>query len=416
MAVDYDVAIIGAGAAGIAAARQLTGSNHSVILLEASQRIGGRAWTQSLNQMPLDIGCGWLHSARRNPLVPLGEAAGLTIEKGPSAWGEQWGNLGFSAREQTEASSVWERFMDRLRRSPPQTDMASDALEADSPWNPYCHAMSGYLNGVELNAVSVTDFLAYDIVATDDNWRAHEGYGNLISLLLPERVSIRFSTPVRSVKRSAEGVEIDTSRGRFRCRTAIVTVATDVLARSLITFDEAVDDHIQAASRLPLGHAEKIFIELKGDHGLEAETHLIGDPRGSVTGSYYIRPLGRPVIEGFFGGNGAVLFKKNGLQDIYSFALDELAALLGESIRRRTAFLAASQWSSTDWIYGSYSHALPGHADARGILAKSVDDRIFFAGEATHQFAFSTAHGAWESGVRAAGEVMAALRCPSTRT
>jgi monoamine oxidase len=150
-------------------------------------------------------------------------------------------------------------------------------------------------------------------------------------------------------------------------------------------------------------------LELHGNHGLEPETHLLGDPQNAETGSYYIRPLGRPVVEGFFGGNGAVVIERAGLVEAFAFALDQLASLLGSNIRRHLRPLAASSWCRTDWIGGSYSHALPGHAGARAVLARPVGDRLFFAGEATHQSDFSTAHGAWESGLRAADQVAAVL-------
>jgi len=85
MALDYDVAVIGAGAAGIAAARKLTSAGRSVVILEASNRIGGRAWTIGLCGMPLDLGCGWLHSAIRNPFSQLGLEAGFSIDRTISA-------------------------------------------------------------------------------------------------------------------------------------------------------------------------------------------------------------------------------------------------------------------------------------------------------------------------------------------
>src|SRR5512140_2539176 len=103
MADAYDVAIVGAGAAGIAAAHRLTEARRSVILIEASERVGGRAWTMEIAGMPLDLGCGWLHSADRNPLAPLAEAAGFSVDRVQSAWREQYRDLGFSASEQEDA-------------------------------------------------------------------------------------------------------------------------------------------------------------------------------------------------------------------------------------------------------------------------------------------------------------------------
>ncbi len=118
--MDYDVAVIGAGAAGIAAARRLTDAGRSVVILEASNRVGGRAWTVELSGMPLDMGCGWLHSAERNPLVAIGREAGFTIERGPTAWQNQWRDLGFSPEERAAAAAAWEALEKRLRGNPRQ--------------------------------------------------------------------------------------------------------------------------------------------------------------------------------------------------------------------------------------------------------------------------------------------------------
>ncbi|MBB3659163.1 monoamine oxidase [Rhizobium sp. BK650] len=403
--MDYDVAVIGAGAAGIAAARKLADAGRSVIILEASNRVGGRAWTIDLSGMPLDMGCGWLHSAERNPLVAIGREAGFTIERGQTAWQNQWRDLGFSPDERLAAAAAWGALEERLRADPPPSDRASDALEPDGEWTAYCQSLSGYLNGTPLERLSVADFLAYDNAATDANWRVHEGYGSLIGAAVPD-VTLRLSTPVRRVALTGKHVRLETDRGPMTADAAIVTVSTNVLARGTIAFDAGVDDHLHAASQLPLGLAEKLFMQLSGNHGLEPETHLLGDARNDETGSYYIRPLGRPVIEGFFGGKGAVVIDEAGLVDAFAFALDQLSSLLGNSIRRHLRPFAASSWCHTDWVRGSYSHALPGHAGARLTLARPVGDRLFFAGEATHQTDFSTAHGAWESGIRAADEVI----------
>ena len=405
MTINYDVAVIGAGAAGIAAARSLTDAGRSVIILEASNRVGGRAWTVDLSGMSLDMGCGWLHSAERNPLVAIGREAGFTIERGPTAWQNQWRDLGFSPEERAAAASAWEALEERLRANPPASDRASDALEPGGEWNAYCQSLSGYLNGAPLERLSVADFLAYDNAATDANWRVHEGYGSLIAAAVPD-VTLRLSTPVRHVALTSGGVRLETDRGPVSANAVIVTVSTNVLARGTIVFDPEADEHLHAAAQLPLGLADKLFMELHGNHGLEPETHLLGDARNDQTGSYYIRPLGRPVVEGFFGGKGAVVIEQAGLLDAFTFALEQLSSLLGNNIRRHLRPLTASSWCHTDWVRGSYSHALPGHAGARAILAKPVADRLFFAGEATHQSDFSTAHGAWESGLRAADEVI----------
>ncbi len=94
---------------------------------------------------------------------------------------------------------------------------------------------------------------------------------------------------------------------------------------------------------------------------------------------------------------------------MFSFAADELAQLLGSDIRQRIAPLAATSWLGDPWARGSYSYALPGHADDRARLAAAVDGRLFFAGEATSPNFFSTAHGAYLSGIAAAEAVLAGV-------
>jgi monoamine oxidase len=408
MAGEYDVAIVGAGAAGVAAARHLVCAGRSVILIEASDRVGGRACTTGVAGMALDLGCGWLHSADRNPMVAQAEAAGFSVDRVESAWREQYRNLGFTRADQHAAWDAWSDLEARLDKQPPASDRAADALEPGNPWNAYLEALSGYINGAGLAQVSVADYMAYDRASTVINWRVREGYGALIAALLPA-TTLRLATPVTAIEHDGRRVRLTTRNGTIVAAAAIVTVSTNVLASGAIRFAPPVDHHLQAAARLPLGLDDKLFLGLRDGHGLEADTHLIGDPRSETTGSYYLMPFGRPVIEVYFGGAGAAAMEAAGLAAAFDFAAEQLSTLLGSGIRDKLRPLVGSCWGRTDFIGGSYSHALPGHAPSRAVLARPVDEQLFFAGEATHPTDFSTAHGAWASGLRAADEALAAL-------
>ena len=176
----------------------------------------------------------------------------------------------------------------------------------------------------------------------------------------------------------------------------------------LTSFGRAMSLTQRAARRLPLGHNEKFFLRVAGGP-FEKETQLLGNPRAERTASYYIRPMGLPVIECFFGGESARFVSDHGPAAGFDFAQEQLCSLFGSNVRDSLRPLAASSWSQMQHIGGAYSYALPGHVAARGDLARPFENRLFFAGEATSAGDFSTVHGAHDSGVRAANEVIAAL-------
>lgn len=396
-----DVAVIGGGAAGIGAARTLADRGVSVLLVEARDRLGGRAHTVHVDGLPLDLGCGWLHSAERNPWVKVAEAAGFPIDRTESAWGRQWRALGFSPAEQQASWEAFQAFEQRLRDDPPASDRAADALLPDCEWNGYIDALSGYINGAGLDQLSVADYLAYDDAASAANWRLPRGYGTLIASHAA-RIPTALATPVTRIDASGAQLRIETERGTLTAARAIVTVSSNVLAGGAIRFDAAFDAQLHAASCLPLGLANKLFLAVEGPGDLDSDSHLLGRPRLAETGSYYLRPFGYPVIECFFGGSGAAELEAEGLAANAAFAVEELAGLLGSDWRKRLRLIAGSAWGRDDFARGSYSHALPGQAGQRAVLAASPDPRIAFAGEACSPVDFSTAHGAYATGIQAA--------------
>jgi monoamine oxidase len=409
MMEEPDVAIIGAGAAGISAARSLTASGLTTLLLDALPRVGGRASTHETSVMPVDLGCGWLHSGDRNPWTQVAGELGFTVNRDISAWGEHYRDLGFTPAEHASASLAFARWSERVALTPPITDRASDALDPADGWTSYLQALSGYISGDELERISCQDYAAYDEASTNFNWRVPAGYGALVGASVPAQALLSLSTTIDEISLGDRRVTLRTAAGSIRARAVIVTVSTNVLVGNAIRWPSALDPWRDAASRLPLGSNEKLFFEIVGSGPFEDETHLIGNPRDALTGSYYIRPFGRPVIECFLGGGGARAVAEQGSAAAFERAADQLAALFGHDVRRNLRPLVASDWRRTASIGGAYSHALPGHSDARTLLARPFDDRLFFAGEATHTTDFSTAHGAFQSGARAAAEVIAAL-------
>jgi monoamine oxidase len=409
LSADFDIVVVGAGAAGIAAAMRLAQAGRSTLLLEADSRAGGRAWTHRIRGLDLDLGCGWLHSADRNGWMEVARMTAATIDRTKPAWGTQYQDLGFTRAEQVEARQALAAWLRKMSVEPPAGDCAADALERGQPWNSYIRAIAGFISGAPLEDVSIADYVAYEESSTDENWRVPMGYGTLIARSLPDSVRARFATPLESLTLNAEGVTLATPAGSIRARTAILTVSTHVLAGDTIKLPPGLSAWREASAQLPLGRNEKLFLQVASEGPFEPETQVFGNPRDAHTGAYYIRPMDMPVIECFFGGESAQVVEDEGPAAGFAFALDQLASLFGAEVRRLLKPLVASYWGRMDRIGGAYSYARPGQNAARPALAKPFEQRIFFAGEATSAGDFSTAHGAYDSGVRAAEEAIAAL-------
>jgi monoamine oxidase len=405
---DFDVVIIGAGAAGLAAAQKLRNRRLSVLVLEARARIGGRALTHHLEGgIVFDVGCEWLHSADLNPFVQIGRSRGFEVVPTQPHWSEQSLDINFPAAEQRRFQAASAAFYRRLRRAAglAEDTAAAEWLEPGNKWNPLIDAISSYVSGAELSRLSVHDSENY--LDTDMNWRVPRGYGALVASL-GVGCSVTLSTQVHSIDHSdTDTIRIETSRGVICARKVICTVPTTLLAREAMRFDPPLPNKIAAAAGLPLGNAEKVMLHVDHPEDLPVDGHLFGAADRTATGSYDLRPVGRPCIEAFFGGTLARELQGRG--ELVNFAIEELTNLFGSGFRHNVRAVAHSDWAGDPLSGGSYSYALPGHAGDRAILSETVDDRLFFAGEATSARFFSTAHGAYQSGQRAAVDAIRSL-------
>jgi monoamine oxidase len=406
MKSDVAVVVIGGGAAGVAAARQLHQSGVDCLLVEARNRLGGRAWTLiDPSGFTLDLGCGWLHSADRNPWVKVAEEQHAAIDKTPPPWSRVSLEVGFPRAEQDDFQRAMREFFDRAdRAAQTESDVAaSTLLDPASRWNGLINSVGTYISGMDLDRVSVKDFERYE--DTGVNWRVFKGYGALISDAGAALPQMR-DCAVHGIDHSGKRLRIDTSKGAIAADQVIVTIPTSVLAAERIAFTPALPQKIDAARGLPLGLDNKLFMALDGAEEFDAEVRLFGRTDRKGTGGYHLRPFGRPLIEGYFGGGLAIELESGGDKAFFDFAVAELVGLFGSAFARRLKFIAVHCWGRDPFALGSYSSALPGFADGRAILAAPVDDRLFFAGEACSLHDFSTAHGGYFTGVEAAEQVM----------
>ncbi|QND49030.1 FAD-dependent oxidoreductase [Rhizobium lusitanum] len=404
---DVDVAFIGAGAAGVGAARRLQSlrPDLSLLLLEASERIGGRAQTVNpaeLGGFALDLGCGWLHGARTNAWTGIAEEIGLTVDRTPAPWSEGGLQLQRDERDAKAARIAANEFLERVHAYDGEEDAALSALlAAGNPWNAYIHALGGFITGAELHRSSAIDQSRYDPGSGPD-WRVRQGYGALVATYAAP-IPVHTGAEVRRIDHSAaDHIVLSTAKGDLRAKAVIITVSTNILAAERIAFWPPLPDKIEAAAQLPLGLANKLFLQLRTPEALPVDAHILGSYHSDRTGSYQLKPFGAPVIEAYFAGDLALDLERAGMGAAFDFSVEQLKRFFGSDVEGMLSPAVMSAWASEPFIGGSYSYAAPGASDLRQVLAAPHDQRLFFAGEACSATRYSTAHGAYETGALAA--------------
>jgi len=399
------VAIIGGGAAGVAASRRLLDASIDCLIVEARDRLGGRAWTfTGPGGYTIDAGCGWLHSADKNPWTKIAQAQGHKIDETPPPWSRS--SLGFQLAEQRDYRKAFNAFDERvseLARADKDVAVAA-ALEPSGRWNGLVGAVVTFISGAEAMQVSARDYDNYE--QTETNWRVVEGYGATIAKH-GDGVPVALGCQVCRIDHSGKRLRIETTKGVITADRAIVTLPTAILAEVDSLIAPALPEKIEAARNLPLGLDDKLFIALDKPEEFEKDSRLFGAKDDSKTAAYHIRPFGRPMIEAFFGGTNARELEAAGEGAFFDFAVSELNGILGSDFGKRLKPIHVHHWGADRFARGAYSYAVPGMADCRAVLATPVDGRLFFAGEACSKHDYSTAHGAYRTGIAAAEQVIA---------
>ena len=395
-----EIVVIGAGVAGLAAARRLRARGRDVLLLEASGRVGGRAWTTHpavLGGSAFDHGASWLHAADRNPLVPL---ADVPLIDSNNARSERLFVDGRAASDGEHAAydALWER----IERLAPGGGTLADALAplAAEPWAATLALWEGaIIAAADADVLGAEDWHRNALHGA--NLNAPGGLGAMLARILA--TDVQLETPVQAVRWDGRGVAVETRRGTVHADACIVTASTGVLASGAIRFvPDLPAEVLRAVHGLPMGLLSKVA--LPGRLDVPADTGLVRQVAPGEPGMVFIAgPRGAGHVLGFMGGRTAWALAHDAAE-AEAFARAEL---------RRMGFAAAdgavvTGWGTDPWTRGAYAYAGPGDAGLRGVLAAACPgERLLFAGEACRTDGLAgTVGGAFLSGTEAAERVL----------
>src|SRR5262245_53291143 len=366
-----DACVVGAGAAGLVAARELARAGFTAHVLEARTRVGGRAWTDlETFGVPIDRGCAWLHNAPDNPWTAYARTRGFGIVERSPDWQRYIGKTPLSPERRRRWEAAWQRAEDaiaaaaRAGRDVP----VSTVLPGDLEFRTLFDAIMTWAMGVDTDALSTLDYATYD--DTDVNWAVPDGLGKVVADAAAG-LDVILGCEALEIDWSGDLVRVTTAQGTLECRAAVVTVPTTVLARGAPRFTPALPHgHEAAVHGLTLGVANKVFMELApGAMPLEGSVHLVASDATTRTASVTVRPAGHELVQVFFGGAYARELEETGALE--SAARDELAGLFGSGLRNQIRRTAATAWLTDPWACGSYSAARPGFARCRTIFRES---------------------------------------------
>ncbi|MEM8812576.1 MAG: FAD-dependent oxidoreductase, partial [Pseudomonadota bacterium] len=288
-----------------------------------------------------------------------------------------------------------------------------DLVDTQSPFFAAYANMMAAINSADIDVTSAADYEGFDDnesgIALDIP--VPGGYGNLVKTWGAD-VDVTLNCAVHKIDRSGAGVLVETAKGTLRGRAALLTVSTGILAANAIRFAPVLPDwKIDAFLGLPSGTLNKTCLhfdrDVFGPHGLGmVATWSDAGDHGLIEASLN----GNNTAIVYMGGRQAIWLEKQGQEAGSAFAIDRVSEVFGNDVRRHVTRTIATAWATEPWTFGAYSCALPGQAHQRAELAKPLDDRLFFAGEATIPGVQATCHGAYLSGIRAAEEIASALR------
>jgi len=410
------VVVIGAGSAGLSAARRLIAEGMSVVVLEGAGRIGGRAYTESDTfGVPFDHGCSWIMGPGDLPYVAMARDWGFTLLDHDSAGETLYvGDRRATDSERREYNRAWAETESAVNRAgrEGQDVPSSSLIPPDMDFAGSVQTWMGPMDwAVDFADLSTMDVWAYGNIGS--NYMIKEGYGTLVTRM-GAGLPVQLMTPATRVDWSGTGVSVETPSGRIRAKACVVTVSTGVLRAGSIQFTPQLPDWKQEAiDHLPMGLLAKVTLQFDGERfGLAPNqwlTYWVPKAMPAKACYFLTFPFGFDLMIGFVGGRIGWQLSAEGTDAAVEFALDEVVKMFGSEARDHFVKGHLTGWANNPGTYGAYAAATPGHHSARAELARPIGNRVFFAGEAVAAPYYQLCGGAYLSGDAVAREMVLAI-------
>ncbi|MEZ4640019.1 MAG: FAD-dependent oxidoreductase [Caldilineaceae bacterium] len=418
------VIVIGAGMAGLAAARSLAGQNFDVVVLEARDRIGGRTWTSDhWPDAPLDLGASWIHGVEDNPITALADeiqARTFATSYDSSILYDSEGEP-IDARTEAQLERLSEEIADHIvtAQDADRDQSLRRTVERALRWDNLSAAERAQVDYVlnseyeqeyggsadELSTYWLDDGDEFD----GDDVIFYQGYQVIVDALA-EGLTIEVDRPVQRIEWTGAQVTVHSDAERYVADHVVVTLPLGVLKSGNVVFDPPLPQEKQRAiSALGMGVLNKCYLRFPAvfwDDEFDWLGYLSLEPGRWQEWVSLARPTGLPILLGFNAADYGRAIEARTDAEIVDDAMQTLRAIFGDDIPDPED-VQITRWAADPFALGSYSfNALGSSPDMRDALAAPVDNRIFFAGEATSRAYFGTVHGAYLSGVRAAQEIL----------
>ncbi len=403
---DPDVVIIGAGTAGLGAAKSLQKEGVSFVLVEADNRIGGRVFTHNdIFGVPFDMHAHWMSYPLDNPFIDYGKNNGFDIYKDPRESRSFVGNREATKEEYKDQNKAYDIFYNKIKNSAEHVTGDADNVRTalgeaffNSPWG-YTVASNYGVWGMAQNSKDYSPVDWWNSVGGEDVWFCRQGYGTLVAHYGKD-VPVSLRTAVTDIDWSGEGVRVTTSEGTIRTKAVILTVSVGVLAKNHIRFvPELPVEKLEAISGIDMGVMDYIGLQFTEDvFGFGADVYVDQQQHDENGVGYMANMSGTNLVYAYVGGDQARLLENQGMDVAVAYGLDGMKSMLGNDIEKKFIKGFATATGKIPLYEGSYSSAKPGKQPMRAVLRRTVADRLFFSGEACHPSQWATANGGLNAG------------------